>query len=140
LKQHDSRQLQPTAISTNYYLYSWQETELMRIYDHAWFVQAPMIICACEIPNKAWIRRDDKNYTDVDVAISIDHLILAATGLGLGTCWIVTFDPIATREVLKLPNFGEPVAFTPLGYASDQVCQKRRKVLTEIVKHEHWSD
>jgi len=117
-----------------------RETELMRIYDHAWFVQAPMIICACEIPNKAWIRRDGKNYADVDVAIAMDHLILAATGLGLGTCWIAAFDPIAAREVLELPDFVEPVAFTPLGYAGDQVGQKRRKALTEIVKHEHWSD
>ena len=63
-----------------------RETELSCIYDQTWFVQAPMIICACAIPNKAWVRRDGKNYSDVDVAIAMDHLVLAATDVGLGTC------------------------------------------------------
>jgi len=117
-----------------------RETELRRIYDRAWFVQAPVIICACAIPDKAWVRRDGKNYCDVDVAIAMDHLILAATDVGLGTCWIAAFDPAAAQEVLGLPNSVEPIAFTPLGYADNQLGPKRRKTLTEIVKHEHWQD
>jgi len=65
-----------------------RETELKRIYAREWFVQAPLIICACSVPAQAWVRRDAKNYGEVDVAIMMDHLILAATELGLGTCWI----------------------------------------------------
>ncbi len=117
-----------------------RETELKRIYDRAWFVQAPVIICACAIPDKAWVRRDGKNYCDVDVAIAMDHLILAATDVGLGTCWIAAFDRAAAREVLSLPNSVEPIVFTPLGYADNQPGPKKRKTLTEIVKHEHWQD
>jgi len=57
-----------------------KESELRRIYDRAWFVQAPLVICACGIPASGWIRRPDgKNYYEVDVAIAMDHLILAAT-------------------------------------------------------------
>jgi len=117
-----------------------KEAELRRIYGHDWFVQAPLIICACSIPNKAWVRRDGKNYSDVDVAIAMDHLVLAATDEGLGTCWIAAFDPAAAREVLGLPDSVEPIAFTPLGYTDNQVGPKRRKTLTEIVKHECWQD
>lgn len=117
-----------------------RETELRRIYDRGWFVQAPVIICACAIPDKAWVRCDGKNYYDVDVAIAMDHLVLAATDMGLGTCWIAAFDPAAAREVLGLPNSLEPIAFTPLGYADDHLGPKRRKTLTEIVKREHWQD
>ena len=117
-----------------------RETELSRIYDQAWFVQAPMIICACAIPNKAWVRRDGKNYSDVDVAIAMDHLVLAATDVGLGTCWIAAFDPAAAREVLGLPDSVEPIAFTPLGFAANQFGTRRRKTLMEIVKHERWQD
>ncbi len=117
-----------------------RETELKRIYDRAWFVQAPVIICACAIPDKAWVRRDGKNYCDVDVAIAMDHLILAATDLGLGTYWIAAFDPAEAREVLGLPNGVEPIAFIPLGYADDQPGPKRRKPLVEIVNYEHWQD
>jgi len=74
----------------------------------------------------------------VDVAIAMDHLILAATDLGLGTCWIGAFDPVATREILGLPDDVEPVAFTPLGYPADEPRPKRRKPLEELVRYEHW--
>ncbi len=115
-----------------------RETELRRIYDQAWFVQAPLVICACAIPNKAWVRRDSKNYSDVDVAIAMDHFILAATDIGLGTCWIAAFDPAAARNVLGLPDSVEPIAFTPLGYTDNQIGPKRRKIMAEIIKYEHW--
>jgi nitroreductase len=65
-------------------------------------------------------------------------LILAATELGLGTCWIAAFNPIASREVLGLPEDVEPVAFTPLGYPADQPGVKRRKPLSELVRYERW--
>ena len=116
-----------------------REAELRRIYNRDWFAQAPLVICACGIPAQGWIRReDDKNYTEVDVAIVMDHLILAATSLGLGTCWIAAFDPMAAREVLDLPDGAEPIAFTPLGYPADQPKPKKRKALSELVRDERW--
>jgi nitroreductase len=115
-----------------------REQELRRIYDRAWFVQAPLIICACGLPAQNWVRRDGKNYNDVDVAIAMDHLVLAATDLGMGTCWIAAFDPAAAREVLGLPDGVEPIAFTPLGYAADQLGPKERKALSELVRYERW--
>lgn len=115
-----------------------RQGELRRIYDRAWFVEAPLVICACGIPAQSWVRRDGKSYMDVDVAIAMDHLILAAADAGLGTCWIGAFDPIAAREVLGLPSDVEPIAFTPLGYPADQPRPKKRKPLEELVRYEHW--
>ncbi|MFQ6016131.1 MAG: nitroreductase family protein [Anaerolineae bacterium] len=115
-----------------------REAELKRIYNRDWFVQAPLVICACGIPARAWVRKDGKNYNDVDVAIAMDHLILAATNLGLGTCWIAAFDVTATREVLHLPDGVEPIAFTPLGYPADRPGSKKRKALSELVRYESW--
>jgi len=117
-----------------------KEAELRRIYNAHWFVKAPIVICGCAVPAKAWIRRDGKNYCDVDVTIAMDHLILAATELGLGTCWIAAFDPASAREVLNLPNGVEPIVFTPLGYPDDEPGSKRRKSLFEIVNYEHWQE
>lgn len=117
-----------------------RETELRRIYNQIWFVQAPLIICACSISNEAWVRCDGKNYSDVDVAIAMDHLVLAATDVGLGSCWIAAFDPAAAREVLGLPDSMEPIAFTPLGYAANQIRPRKRKTLAEIIKYEHWKN
>jgi len=110
------------------------EVELRRIYHREWFAQAPLVVCACAVPGQAWVRRDGKNYADVDVTIVMDHLILAAANLGLGTCWVAAFDPVAAREVLNLPEGIEPVAFTPLGYAADQPKTKERKPLSDLVR------
>jgi nitroreductase len=81
------------------------------------------------------VRSDGKNYNDVDVAIVMDHLILAAADLGLGTCWIAAFDPDAAREVLSLPEGVEPIAFTPLGYPADTARPKKRKPLEKLVRY-----
>lgn len=115
-----------------------REEELKRIYSRDWFVQPPLVISICGVPALGWTRSDGKNYTDVDAAIVMDHLILAAANLGLGTCWIGAFDPDAAREILGLPNTVEPIAFTPLGYPADDLKPKKRKPLSELVRYENW--
>ncbi|MEN6356785.1 MAG: nitroreductase family protein [Armatimonadota bacterium] len=111
-----------------------RENELRRIYKADWFVHAPLIICGCTVPSQAWVRKyDNKNHADIDLAIAMDHLILAATDLGLGTCPIAAFDPDAAREVLNIPDNLVPVIFTPLGYPADAPREKQRKTLEELV-------
>jgi nitroreductase len=115
-----------------------REAELHRIYGRSWFAQAPLLIVICALPAQGWVRRDGKNYADVDVTIAMDHLILAAANLGLGTCWVAAFDPATAREVLHLPVDVEPIAFTPLGYPADQPGTKARKALSDLVRYERW--
>jgi nitroreductase len=116
-----------------------REQELGRIYTRAWFVQAPLLIAACAISSQAWVRESDRfNARLVDVSIVMDHLILAATSLGLGTCWVAAFNVAAARQALNLPPEVEPVIFTPLGYPADQPGPKTRKPLAELVRYEKW--
>jgi len=115
-----------------------RQQELLRIYQRSWFVQAPLVLCICATPEKGWLRRDGKNYCDVDATIAMDHLILAAADMGLGTCWIAAFDPEAARAILGLPKEIEPVAFTPLGYAADEPKPKKRLALEQLVRYERW--
>jgi nitroreductase len=108
---------------------------LTKIYSREWLIQAPLVLLICGKPADNWIRADGKNYNDVDVAIVMDHIILAATNEGLGTCWIGAFDCAAAKKELKLPAGLEPIAFTPLGYPADQPREKRRKSISEIVEY-----
>jgi len=108
---------------------------MLEAYSQPWFAQAPVIVCACARPAEAWQRGDGKNYSDVDVTIAMDHLILAAAAEGLGTCWIGAFKPDRLREVLGLPADLEPVALTPLGYPAQSPEPRPRKPLEEIVEY-----
>jgi nitroreductase len=116
-----------------------REAELARVYHRRWFIQAPLVICACGLPAKGWVREADGiNYTTVDVAIAMDHLILAAANVGLGTCWIAAFDVAAACAAFGLPRGVEPIALTPLGWPADQPGPKKRRPLAELVRHERW--
>jgi nitroreductase len=114
-----------------------RRAELKRIYRQEWFAAAPYVLGVCAIPEKGWVRgQDRKSYAEVDAAIVMDHVILAATALGLGTCWIGAFDPRAAREVLALADAWEPVVFTPLGYPGDTKGDRSRKTLTDLVVYQ----
>jgi len=110
-----------------------REAELQQIYPSEWFTQAPLLLCICSLPGKAWERHDGKNYADVDAAIVMDHLVLAAVNLGLGTCWVAAFDVPTARRVLNIPDEWEPIAFTPLGYAQGYPKARARRPLSDLV-------
>ncbi len=115
-----------------------REEELRRLYKRPWFVDAPLVIGIVATPGPAWTRHDGRNYADVDATIAMDHLVLAAADLELGTCWVADFDVPTAREILGLPDDVEPMAFTPLGYSDDAGRPKRRKPLSELVRYERW--
>jgi nitroreductase len=115
-----------------------REDELARVYSPKWFTQAPLVLAVVALPGEAWKRMDGKHYADVDATIIMDHMILAAASLGLGTCWIAAFDPAAARDVLGLPDEAEPIAFTPLGYPAQEAGAKKRRPLETLVQYERW--
>lgn len=113
---------------------------LKTVYDREWFLEAPVIVAVCCDRTVSWKRKDGKDYGDVDAAIAMDHITLAAADEGLGTCWIGNFDLPEAVRVLKLPSYIEPVAFTPLGYPSLAQGARRRKELDEVVFWEKYGD
>lgn len=108
---------------------------LNKIYQKPFFIAAPIVIGIFSMPEKNWARADGKNYGDVDATIAMDHIVLAATALGLGTCWVAAFDAAAAREVVGLGEGYEPIAFTPIGYPASSAFKKKRKPLEEIVTY-----
>jgi nitroreductase len=113
---------------------------IAQAYHRDWLKNASVIIVACADHNKAWIRSDQKDHCDIDVAIAIDHMTLQATELGLATCWICNFDPEKCRNILQLTENIEPIVILPLAYPADSADINRhdtiRRKLDEIVKWE----
>ena len=109
--------------------------KLKGVYDREWFLLAPCIIVVCVDHQRAWKRSDGRSYADVDAAIALDHMILTATELGLGTCWIGAFNREEAQRVLGLPSTIEPLLLTPLGYPVGTPPRKERLPLDQIV---HW--
>jgi len=118
-----------------------QRRRLKAVYDKSWFYEAPVVVAVCCETRKAWVRRKDaKVHGDIDCAIAVDHMTLCAEELGLGTCWVCAFDPVAAREVLALPSHVEPVAFFPLGYPAEKGRPKDREKLGSIVHRERYGN
>jgi len=110
--------------------------DIQEVYPRNWFKEVPVCVVVCSDHSLSWKRKSDgKDFADVDAAIAIDHLVLKATELGLGTCWVCNFDVEMTRKKLQLPDFIEPIALIPLGYTTSEAPAKSRKPLSEIL---HW--
>lgn len=105
------------------------------------FLDAPVLLVACGVRSEAWVRpADSKNHIDVDLAIAVEHMCLAATSLDLATCWVCSFDVDAVRKELSLPDDVEPIALLPIGFAAPgtSIAAKVRKPLDEILRWEKF--
>ena len=78
------------------------------------------------------------DYPWVDIGIAGEHLVLAATELGLGTCWIGWIKPRAIARLVGWPRAVKPVVVITVGYPSEPgtgiLPASRRKPLDEIVR------
>lgn len=109
------------------------KAKLQQCYNREWFKTAPLYIMASVLHDEEWVRADGKRHGDIDVAIAVEHLCLAATAQGLATCWVCNFDEALCRQLFGLPANEEPTVLIPLGYAADEPKQKVRKSVGEIV-------
>ena len=113
-----------------------------------WLKNAPVVLAACA-DSKDSGSRNGMDYYLVDVAISLQQLILAATALGLGTCWIGAFDEAKVKKALEIPENIKVVALTPIGYPAEKesvrskiskafIGSAKRKPIETIVHREKW--
>ena len=92
-----------------------------------------MYIVASILHDEEWVRFDGKHHGDIDIAIAVEHLCLAATEQGLATCWVCNFDANLCKENFGLPENEEPAVIIPIGYANDTEKAKSRKTLDQIL-------
>jgi len=103
--------------------------------------QAPVVIVACGREELAYKKMGGYwNSLPVDIGIALEHLMLAATAEGLGTCWIGAFFEEEVKKLLSIPDDVKVVALTPLGYPAGEKKWRPRKNLEEIVMYEKWHE
>ena len=111
-----------------------EKAKLQQCYSRDWIKTAPMYIIASILHDEEWVRSDGKHHGDIDIAIAVEHLCLAATEQRLATCWVCNFNASLCKEMFALPENEEPAVIIPLGYAADEMKPKNRKAIEEIIK------
>jgi nitroreductase len=100
--------------------------------------QAPVVIVCLAETDQHRMACGEVCYP-VDCAISMDHMTLRATELGLGTCWIGAVSAPKVRELLGIPSAMPLIDLLPLGYPADpKPVAKSRKPISETVHFEKW--
>ena len=108
--------------------------KLQKCYNREWFQTAPMYIICSILHDEEWIRSDGKHHGDIDVAIAVEHLCLAATEQGLGICWVCNFDAELCKKSFGLGENEEAAVLIPIGYPADDPKEKKRKDIEQICK------
>ena len=108
-----------------------------------WLDQAPLIIVGCSkldiISNRIGTKVTGIEYYQVDLGIAMEHIVLKATDLGLGTCWIGWFNENRVKEILNIPKGIKDSAMLAVGYPADEPPKKRsRKALEKILFGDKW--
>lgn len=73
-----------------------------------------------------------------DPMIAIEHMVLAATALGYGTCWIGAFNETEVKEILQIPENLAVIALLPIGVADENPQPRPRKAFKEIFFNESY--
>lgn len=78
---------------------------------------APCAMLICYNKDESWVRRyDGAMSAPVDAAIVTTHMMLMAHSIGVGSCWVMSFDPLKMREEYNIPENLEPLALLVMGY------------------------
>ena len=127
-KLYQALQLAPTANNGQPFKFIFVKDEekrhqiVTKACHQEYLLQPPIIMVAyCE-----------KGYA-FDVAIAVDHMTLAATDEGLGTCWIGWFDQEVVKKLLDIPEHMEVPILVPIGFAVENPTARKRKEISELV-------
>ncbi|MBL8028236.1 MAG: nitroreductase family protein [Fibrobacteres bacterium] len=106
--------------------------------------EAPALIIGCSkldlLANTVGRTISGIDYYQVDLGIAMEHMVLKATELGLGTCWIGWFHEKSIKKLLGIPRGVKITALLSVGYPKqgDPLREKKRKATEEIAMWEKW--
>lgn len=104
---------------------------------------APTAMLICHNKNESWKRPYDGALSSpVDAVIVATHMMLAAHNIGVGSCWVMHFNPSAMRKEFNIPENIEPVALLVMGYPSEEAkpleLHYKNRRIEEVVYYDHF--
>ena len=120
--------------------------EAMRpVIPNRWLSQAPLVIAGCSkldiVANRIGKGVTGIEYFQIDLGIAMEHMVLKATELGLGTCWIGWFKESRVKQILEIPTHVRVMALLAVGYPADgPIPERSRKPLDKIMFLETWGN
>ncbi|PIN70792.1 hypothetical protein COV94_01250, partial [Candidatus Woesearchaeota archaeon CG11_big_fil_rev_8_21_14_0_20_57_5] len=88
-----------------------------------WMATAPVHICTTVIWKRAqqyYGIRGERLYSIQNASAAMENMLIAATSLGIGSCWVSAFDDTQLRRVLSIPDYATPMGVVTLGYADEK--------------------
>lgn len=104
--------------------------------EQVFLVGTPVVLVFCANPNRNRDKygiRGAELYSVQDASVACAYAQLAATSLGLGSCWVGAFDETAVQRIINAPTAWRPIAILPVGVPADVAKPRVRRPLTNLV-------
>lgn len=103
---------------------------------------APLALLVCGDTSTQYRRREDEaGSAPLDAAIAATHMMLQACDLGVGSCWVMNFDPAAVRTTFHIPAQLEPMVLLVCGYPrEDSQINPRHTQTLALEQLVFWND
>ena len=139
----ESARLSPSAMNRQpwHFVVVMDAAKRKSLSEGAWakfLKESPVVIAGCAD------REESPEWSVVDATIAMQTVVLAATGEGIGTCWVGSFDEAKVKALLKIPEKYEVVALLAMGYAREKLdlaralVGKKRKSLADIASFDEF--
>ena len=104
---------------------------------------APTALLVCHNTAESWVRPYDGALSSpVDAVIVATHMLLAAHNEGVGSCWVMHFDPAAMRQTFAIPDGIEPAALLVMGWPAEDAkplpLHFKTRPISETVVYDHF--
>ena len=98
------------------------------------YTNAPVVIIVCanvQPVEQHYGIRGSRLYSVQNIAACIQNMLLAATDLGLGSCWVGAFDEEKIQSMFAITHNARPQAILAFGYSDDHPRPKHVRELQD---------
>lgn len=108
-------------------------------HDQTFIEDAPVVLVFVSNPlrnSQAYGHRGEHLYCMQDATIACTYAHLAATALGLSSCWIGAFDNAEVARIIGAKPPLQPAAILPIAYPAEHSEPRSRRPLHDLVHEE----